>query len=554
MKIEIQLKDSIIDKLETNFIDENNKTHEQIRYSFTESCKGRSCQGLLMFHKRKTGRKVMVLDYWLNDNIERILKNGKKVYGCSKRYVLGDYHRTDFNVKAIEKKISDLRAEYGTKNSLTWDVDIYEGEKLKRRTKYNEQVSELQRSTFNECIISFIENNCPQIDKPSETLHRSTIVENLRYLIGYDDRTKALKVRSNKRNQGEIEFADSYKINGEVQQGIKTWAEFWKKHPPKDFETIGPGKSIFDTPFGHKVLADISEHDVRFYLNTMTASPGTKKQIKECFSYVWNHAKEKSMLGANSPQNPVLNIKIEKPTKSAASKFDKLEFTDEQLALILDKCEEKKQKFPFQQFVIKMQMYTGRRRSTIMQLKWSMIKWYTKEFNHDGKKSKVYGHIDIPGDITKTKADDQIWITPILRDVINEQHLMREQQHWSMFIDWMVPSPRVKDKNFLRKGNENNEDEARMKDIRQFWEEICSELGLTGEIAQRMFRNTHENRVNQNRKARSTWDVISVTGRADTRSAESFYLNKKLTPQTAELMDDMNDQWEKVNKLRLVKK
>ncbi len=77
MKKEILLKDSIIDKLETNFIDENNKTHEQVRYSFTESCKGRSCQGLLMFHKRKTKRKVMVLDYWLNDNIERKLKNGK---------------------------------------------------------------------------------------------------------------------------------------------------------------------------------------------------------------------------------------------------------------------------------------------------------------------------------------------------------------------------------------------------------------------------------------------------------------------------------------------
>ena len=45
-----------------------------------------------------------------------------------------------------------------------------------------------------------------------------------------------------------------------------------------------------------------------------------------------------------------------------------------------------------------------------------------------------------------------------------------------------------------------------------------------------------------------------MTGRADTRSAESFYLNKKLTPQTAELMDEMNDEWAKVNKLRLVKK
>ena len=164
MKKEILLKDSIIDKLETNFIDANNKTHEQVRYSFTESCKGRSCQGLLMFHKRKTKRKVMVLDYWLNDNIERTLKNGKKVYGCSKRYVLGDYHRTDFNVKAIEKKISDLRSEYGSKNSLTWDVDIHEGEQLKKRQKYNEQVSELQRSTFNDCIKSFFEANCPQIN------------------------------------------------------------------------------------------------------------------------------------------------------------------------------------------------------------------------------------------------------------------------------------------------------------------------------------------------------------------------------------------------------
>ena len=541
MKKEILLKDSIIDKLETNFIDENNKTHEQVRYSFTESCKGRSCQGLLMFHKRKTKRKVMVLDYWLNDNIERKLKNGKIVKGCSKRYVLGDYHRQDFNVKAIEKKIADLRTQYGSKNSLTWDVDIHEGEQLKKRQKYNEQVSELQRSTFNDCIKSFFEANCPQIHKPSETLHRTTIVENLRYLIGYNERTKALKVITNERNQGEIEF----------KEGITSWQQFWNKYPPKDYAEIGPGKSIFDTPFGQKVLADISEHDVRYYLNTLSSSPGTKKQIKECFSYVWNHAKEKSMLGANSPQNPVLNIKIEKPTKSAASKFNKLEFTDEQLAAILDKCEEKKNKYPFQSFVLKMQMYTGRRRETILKLKWSMIKWYEKEFPSG---AKVYGHIEIPGEIVKTKNDDQIWITPILKNVIIEQHKTRELHHWAMFIDWMCPSIRVKDKNFLRKGNENNTDAARMKDVRGFWDEITSELGITGEAAQRMFRNTHENRVNAQRKARSTWDVISVTGRADTRSAESYYLNKKLTPQTAELMDDMNDQWEKVNKLRLVKK
>ena len=174
----------------------------------------------------------MVLDYWLNDNIERKLKNGKIVKGCSKRYVLGDYHRQDFNVKAIEKKIADLRTQYGSKNSLTWDVDIHEGEQLKKRQKYNEQVSELQRSTFNDCIKSFFEANCPQIHKPSETLHRTTIVENLRYLIGYNERTKALKVITNERNQGEIEF----------KEGITTWQQFWNKYPPKDYAEIGPGK------------------------------------------------------------------------------------------------------------------------------------------------------------------------------------------------------------------------------------------------------------------------------------------------------------------------
>ena len=30
-----------------------------------------------------------------------------------------------------------------------------------------------------------------------------------------------------------------------------------------------------------------------------------EKQIKESFSYVWNHAKEKTMLGKNSPNNPI---------------------------------------------------------------------------------------------------------------------------------------------------------------------------------------------------------------------------------------------------------
>ena len=56
--LELEFKDRILDKLETNFIDENNKTQEQVRYKFPD-CKGRSCQGLILIHKRKSKRKKM---------------------------------------------------------------------------------------------------------------------------------------------------------------------------------------------------------------------------------------------------------------------------------------------------------------------------------------------------------------------------------------------------------------------------------------------------------------------------------------------------------------
>ena len=547
----LQLKDSVIDKLQTNFIDANNKTHEQIKYYF-EDCKGRSCQGLGLFHKRKTKRKVMILDYWLNDGVERTLSNGKKVFGKSKRYVLGDYDRISFNVKAIEKKIADLRTEYGSRNDLTWNVDIVAGEKLKKRKLYDTQLGEIQRATFNDAIKDFFQSNCPQIDKPSETLHKITIKENARYLMGYHDRIKALKFVTNKDNQGEVEFQDNYKINGEIQEGITSWDMFWSKFPPKEYSEIGPGKAVFDTPFGQKVLADITEHDVRHYLNALTASPGTKKQIKESFSYVWNHAKEKTMLGKNSPNNPVRNIKIEKPTASEASKYNTKEFTDEELSKILEACDLFKDKYPFQTFVIKLMIFTGRRRETLLLLKWAYVKWNTEVLDNDGKKITVYGTIEIPAHVNKTKVEDKFWITSNIRDALVELHKQREFHSWSMFIPWCFPSPRVKNKRFLRKGNENNTDDARLKDVRRLFLDIKKHCGLT-DVAMRMFRNTHENKVNEQKKAASTWDVITVTGRSDTRSSESSYLNKKLTPKTADIMDDMNNEWDRIKKIRLIK-
>ena len=133
------LKDNIIDKLDTAFyVEQPNgslKQVEKVRYNFP-NCKGQQCQGLGLIHKRKSGHKNMILDYWLNTNEETVLKSGVKIYGKSKRYILGNYDKKDFNVRMIEKKISDLRDLYGNALNLTWDKDIHAGEQLKKRGAY----------------------------------------------------------------------------------------------------------------------------------------------------------------------------------------------------------------------------------------------------------------------------------------------------------------------------------------------------------------------------------------------------------------------------------
>jgi len=263
---------------------------------------------------------------------------------------------------------------------------------------------------------------------------------------------------------------------------------------------------------------------------------------------------QKSMLGKKIPTNPVSEIKIEKPTNSKFSKFDTKEFTDDELHRIYISCGKFRDQFPFQTQIIKLLMISGRRRETLLQLKWSNIEW--KEQTHtteEGNQVTTYGVVTIPAFINKTKKPDKFFITPTIRDILNDLALQREQFHWSMFIDWCFPSPRVRDKQFLRTGNENNSDKARLKDCRELWDTIKRDCGFApGEVAMRMFRNTRENKVNESKKSRNTWDVITVTGRTDTRSAESNYLNKKLNPKTADLSNEVDERFSKI--IKLVKK
>ena len=524
--LELEFKDRILDKLETNFIDENNKTQEHVRYKFPD-CKGRSCQGLILIHKRKSKRKKMNLEYFVN--------------GKNKRLYLGDYHRENFNVSKIEKRISELRAEYGG-IGLTWAIDIQDGELLKKKQKYNQIHEELQKSIVNDAVKSFFENSCPSVKHPSETLNRDTAREYARSLIGYDERIDALVFERDKFNQCKISFkADS---------GIETWQQYWSKYPPREYQKDEPKKSMFDTPIGQRILSDLTEEDLRAYINKMSNSLGTQRKIREAFSAVWANAKIKSLVGKNSsgfvPPNPVAEIKIERPKESIFSHFDTEEFKQDEINKIYHACMKLRNEYIFQTQNILLQMFTGRRKENLLQLKWSMITFKKMVVESDGKRFEVFGVIEMPKEITKTKKPDKIWITKNVKDVLLDLHKQRTENHWAMFIDWCFPSPRVQDKQFLMKGNENNTEKARLKDVIGCFRSIVKVSGILRPVAMKMFRTTHENKVNESKMVRSTWDVVSVTGRTDTKSSEQSYLNKKLTGNVAAIVNDVDEEFSKI--------
>ena len=175
-KKDLKLNDRSIKSLQSNFLvpdpTDPNKSRklEVISYNFSE-CKGKSCQGLRLLHikKKLVERKQLVLDYWLNTpgQLQRTVRRGAKeikIYGKSKKYILGDYDQDTFNVRHIEKRVAYLREEYGNPNNLTWDKDINEGEKLKKVQRFKEQHTKITEKTIKELIEEFYKAGFPKIN------------------------------------------------------------------------------------------------------------------------------------------------------------------------------------------------------------------------------------------------------------------------------------------------------------------------------------------------------------------------------------------------------
>ena len=564
----LKLNDRSIKALQSNFLipDAGNpklsKKVDVVSYNFP-GCKGQSCQGLRLLHikKKRVEKKQLVLDYWLNTpgqlqrTIRRQTKTGIKeipIYGKSKKHILGNYDPEHFNVRHIEKRVSLLREEYGNPDNLTWDQDINEGEKLKKVERFKQQHTKITEKIIKELIVEFYKAGFPKIKNDGTSPNRKTIRKQSLLLIGHNDRAKAFKLDEDKSRSGVML----------MKEGYKDWDDVFVKHPSTfdpdkwEEEEIGKqGVSVYDSPLSVFSIHELKTDICKKYLEAVGTTVHVKLELKLALSYLWHFAFHKGYYN-DQIINPLAIIKYAKPTQTHMTDWNKKEFTEDQLNQIYYACEDLKKQYPGQPELFQLALITGRRIETILNFQWSQITFKKKTDSYitsAGEKKTVitYGRINIPSYSNKTNTVDSIPITPTIKVVLDSLIEVRDKlQPWRRFIDWCFVSPRVKEKDFLRKGNEDNSAKARLKDPRYCWNALLEKVGLEGQAMQKMFRTTYQNRVSRLSEIHSSWDSITITGQTDTRAHEGNYLNKAHTPKVLYLFDQVDKGFNKAFKNR----
>jgi len=538
----LKLNDRSIKTISTDFM--RPQQVDRVSYIIL-GCKGMSCQGLRLVHYRISGRKSLVLDYWIG--------------GKGKKFVLPDYNPDTFNVRHIEKRISELRTKYGNKHNLTWDLDINHGEKAEKISRFKAQMNQSSSKSIKEVIEEFYKAGFPKIRNDGTSPNRNTIRGLGLYLIGSsvsgsvgNDRSKSFTLTEDEARNGVMILKPKF----------NNWDSVFARYPSQFNPAANEGKeikfhrniSIYDGPLSIYNISELTTELVMKYLS-ITDKASLKIELKLTLSYIWNFAKNRGWI-PGTPINPFTEVKISKPTKTHMTEWNKKEYTQDELHLMFEECNKLKAKYPGQPELFQLEMLTGRRGETLQNLKWSDIKFEEKveSYTDDSGSTKVikfHGVITVPPWSNKTDDEDKLPITNTIKSVLESLIKVRDSQEpWRRFIDWVFVSPRVKQKNYLRLDKPNNSAEARLKDPRECWLELLDNCGLRGKAMRKMFRTTYQNKVDRLKNVNSSWDAITVTGQNDTRAHERNYMNKKLTPKVVSHFQQIDEEFSDTFKTR----
>ena len=156
--------------------------------------------------------------------------------------------------------------------------------------------------------------------------------------------------------------------------------------------------------------------------------------------------------------------------------------------------------------------------------------------------------ITLFGTITKQRKNRVISITPLLQNVLDDIYSQKEEKHleWSLFVDWIFPSNRFDKKDIRKNSAEKIRSHAsRLKGITQVLDKMSVLCGF--KIVGKVLRNTYQTKAND--LIDKDWDVIQITGHADTKVLQDNYLSRKLTKTVVANADMLSNHYENIIKL-----
>ena len=460
----LKFTDYAIDRYNADFINAKGKTQKQVRISFDVS-KNTALKGLRLVHYRNSKKKYFNLQYWFN--------------GRPNNVSIGEFRLGIFGVKEVEEKVFNLVKQFtNDKGHWTSDPRLAILEKEHRITKALIQKS--QQLTIRDVILRIAKDGFPKT-KRQGLLSVNSIKEFIKFMFGFNWRSRCLVYAETEKGYGKV----SFKHRTHPRKIVKptSWEDLFSKFPGGSGiitnKKLNPKleTSLYDNELSKLVIDELNEGIIKKYIDKPHRSFGTKDNMLDCFKRLWSYSQDNNLFGDTPPTINFDNISFKKPdqTQSVSRRYDNLRFRDNELPIIFEALKKRTDKYPFQSEALLLMMFTGRRETETLKIKWSDV-------------DRDNNMIILRHAITKARKEEFIEITPPVALVLDqlERHRQGKYQKYR-FIDWLFPTLRT-DTQRLYDDQYARSHSTRMKTLRGCWEDLVKETGIVG--SPKMFRKT----------------------------------------------------------------
>ena len=459
----LKFTDHATERFQGNFIGADGKTRSRVRVPYDVS-RNSSLKGLKLCHYRRSKKKFFQLQFWFNDRSDFL--------------TIGEFRPGIFGVSQCEDKVYEIVKEHTNEKGIWINnprLTVHDEEtKITKAT-----IEQSQRLTIRQVIERICIDEFPKAKKEGR-LSVNSMKEMVKFLIGYNWRSRHLIFTENSKGYGRVSFkANRHKRTAKPND----WEDLFKKFPAghgiikdKKFNPLLE-TCLYDSDLGKLVIDELNEGIVRKYIDKTKRSFGTKDNLLGCIIRLWNYAISNSLFGDVPPTIEFKNISFKRPdeSKSNSAKYSDIRFNDNELPIIYNALTKRLLKYPYQAEALMMLMFTGRRESETLKLKWSDV-------------SFEKGVITMPRGITKARKVEYIDITGPVAVVL--AHLKQKQkgeyQKYS-FIDWLFPTLRTNTER-LHEDDYVRSNATRIKSLRGCWEDLVKETRIVG--SPKMFRKT----------------------------------------------------------------